>query len=84
MAIRDGASEDDIRNLPKYTFRQGSPFMRLDNDKKQEILRTQLESPNRNQVNELVLNPEDSVSTILIIFCFFYLFPLIHLSKFIL
>lgn len=74
MAIRDGASEDDIKRLPKYRFRQGSPFMNLDNDKKQEILRAQLESGNNNHINELVLNPEDSVSTILIIFSFFYCF----------
>ncbi|PON80663.1 43kDa postsynaptic protein [Parasponia andersonii] len=60
MAIRDGASEDDIKNLPKYRFRQGSPFMSLGNDKKHEILRAQLESGNNNHTNELVLNPEDS------------------------
>lgn len=64
MAIRDGASEDDIRNLPKYRFCQGNSSMTLDHDKKQDILKAQLESSNNNNIKELSLNPEDSVSSV--------------------
>ncbi|XP_062111889.1 E3 ubiquitin-protein ligase At4g11680-like [Humulus lupulus] len=60
MAIRNGASEDDIRSLPKYRFCQGSPFMNDDNEKKLEIVRVELESGSNNHINELELNPEDS------------------------
>lgn len=60
MAIRDGASEDDIKNLPKYRFCQGNSSMTLDHDKKQDILKAQLESSNNNNIKELSLNPEDS------------------------
>lgn len=63
MVIRDGASEDDIRNLPKYRFCQDSSLMTLDNDKKLDILTAQLESSN-NHIKELALNPEDSVSSV--------------------
>lgn len=64
MAIRDGASEDDIRNLPKYRFCQGNSSMTLDHNKKQDILKAQLESSNNNNIKELSLNPEDSVSSV--------------------
>ncbi|KAL5546891.1 hypothetical protein UlMin_006578 [Ulmus minor] len=59
MTIRDGASEDDIRNLPKYRFRQTDVLRTFDNDKKQEILKSQLLG-NNDHINDLVLHPDDS------------------------
>ena len=69
MTIRDGASEDDIWNLPKYRFRQSNVLGTFDNDKKQEILKSQLLG-NNDHINDLVLHPEDSVSTIILSYLF--------------
>lgn len=64
MIIREGASEDEIQTLPKYRFRQLNPFGTFDYDKKLEIVGERLEAGNNSDINELVLCPEDSVSTI--------------------
>lgn len=65
IIVKDGASEDDIRNLPKYRLRQDDDdsSMVLKNNKNQETLRAQFESGNDSYVNEFALSPEDSVST---------------------
>uniref|UniRef100_A0A2P2JS87 RING-type E3 ubiquitin transferase n=1 Tax=Rhizophora mucronata TaxID=61149 RepID=A0A2P2JS87_RHIMU len=60
IAMRKGASVDDIRNLPKYKYRQGSQFSTLENNKKQEVLGAQVGFGNTNSINELTLLPEDS------------------------
>ncbi|KAG2689881.1 hypothetical protein I3760_09G161400 [Carya illinoinensis] len=58
MTIREGASEDDIRSLPKYRFRQANP---LGFDKeKMKVARARVQSASSNHVNELCLHPEDS------------------------
>ena len=62
MTIREGASEDDIRSLPKYRFRQANPRRTFDDDRL-KVEWAKVESANRNHVNELCLHPEDSVST---------------------
>ncbi|KAF3441418.1 hypothetical protein FNV43_RR15332 [Rhamnella rubrinervis] len=64
MIIREGASEDEIRTLPKYRFRQLNPFGTFDYDKKLEIVGERLEAGNSSHINELVLCSEDSVSTV--------------------
>ncbi|KAK9266553.1 hypothetical protein L1049_001597 [Liquidambar formosana] len=65
MTIREGASEDDIRILPKYRFRQANPSTLIDNEKKQEIVGATLVLGNGNSTNELALHPEDSLLKLL-------------------
>uniref|UniRef100_A0A2P2JS93 RING-type E3 ubiquitin transferase n=2 Tax=Rhizophora mucronata TaxID=61149 RepID=A0A2P2JS93_RHIMU len=62
VAIRKGASEDDIRSLPKYKYRQEGQFNTLEDDRKQEVLGVRVRSGDANPINELFLLPEDSVS----------------------
>ncbi|GLT73035.1 hypothetical protein SLA2020_449220 [Shorea laevis] len=57
--IREGASEEDIRSLPKYRFRQANPLGIFDDDR-MKFEWARVESANRNHVNELSLHPEDS------------------------
>lgn len=64
MTIREGASEDDIRTLPKYRFHQNNPVGTFDNVKKLEIVVERLDSDDNNNIKELVLSSEDSVSTV--------------------
>ncbi|KAJ7942522.1 E3 ubiquitin-protein ligase [Quillaja saponaria] len=58
MSIREGASEEDIRSLPKYRFRHSRLFL-FDDDKKQ-VVRTRMDLGNSNYNTELSLHPEDS------------------------
>ncbi|XP_015888427.2 E3 ubiquitin-protein ligase At4g11680 [Ziziphus jujuba] len=60
MAIREGASEDEIQTLPKYRFHLHNPFGTCDNGKKLEIVVERLDSDNSSNVKELVLSSEDS------------------------
>lgn len=62
MTIRQSASEDDIRSLPKYRFCQANPLGTFDNDK-MKVAGARIESVNSNYTNERPLHPEDSVST---------------------
>ncbi|PIN18866.1 Anaphase-promoting complex (APC), subunit 11 [Handroanthus impetiginosus] len=59
MTIGDGASENDIRSLPKYLYRQKSTNETFEDDKKREV---DLKSLPGNGIStaELVLHPEDS------------------------
>ncbi|KAG2685360.1 hypothetical protein I3760_10G121800 [Carya illinoinensis] len=59
MTIRQGASEDDIRSLPKYRFCQANPLGTFDNDK-MKVAGARMESVNSNYTNERPLHPEDS------------------------
>lgn len=61
MDIREGASEDDIKLLPRYRFCDASLVRKIDNDEKQ-ALRAAVELGSCNCINDLVLHPEDSVS----------------------
>ena len=61
MKIREGASEDDIRLLPRYRFCDASLVRKVDNDEKQ-ALEAAVELGSCNSINDLVLHPEDSVS----------------------
>lgn len=69
--IREGASEEDIRSLPKYRFRQANPLGIFDDDR-MKFEWARVESANRNHVNELSLHPEDSVSTNALSSVFFF------------
>ncbi|KAH7556859.1 hypothetical protein ACOSP7_026137 [Xanthoceras sorbifolium] len=60
VATRKGASEDDIRSLPKYRYRLASPLRTMNNDEKQDAFGTGLESGSSNSSNELALYLEDS------------------------
>lgn len=62
MTIREGASEEDIKILPKFMFRQSNSIAALSNDKKPKVFRTMMESDNSTSICELCLHPEDSVS----------------------
>lgn len=61
MTIGDGASENDIRSLPKYLYRPQHTVGVFENEKKQEVSLSALEG-NSISMAELVLHPEDSVS----------------------
>ncbi|KAG6414456.1 hypothetical protein SASPL_127178 [Salvia splendens] len=60
MTIGDGASENDIRSLPKYIYRPQDIEGEFQNEKKQEVDLTALEGDSFSMA-ELVLHPEDSV-----------------------
>ncbi|KAF8398168.1 hypothetical protein HHK36_017094 [Tetracentron sinense] len=60
MAVREGASEDDIRILPKYRFRQCDPLKTFDEDTKQEVAEAIAELGSGDSISELALPPEDS------------------------
>ncbi|KAL6525579.1 hypothetical protein OROHE_015886 [Orobanche hederae] len=58
MTIRDGASENDIRYLPKYIYRQKNTA--VTSDKRQVVLTA---APgNSISASEIFLNPEDSLN----------------------
>ncbi|KAI3444258.1 hypothetical protein Pfo_000923 [Paulownia fortunei] len=59
MTIRDGASENDIRSLPKYLYRQPNTVGTFEDGHKEEVNLTALPG-NSNSRAELVLHPEDS------------------------
>lgn len=73
MTIRDGASESDIRSLPKYLYRQQNTVGSFDDGNKEVNLR--VIPGNSNSTPELVLQPEDSVSI-------YYIYPLVVLTTF--
>ncbi|KAJ0099280.1 hypothetical protein Patl1_21052 [Pistacia atlantica] len=60
VATRQGASEDEILSLPKYTYRLASPLGTSENAEKQDIIDARVGSSNSS--NELALYQEDSVS----------------------
>ncbi|XP_052174074.1 E3 ubiquitin-protein ligase At1g12760-like [Diospyros lotus] len=60
MTITEGASEDDIRTLPKYKYRQANPLMSSGNNRKQEPVELIIESGSCNSMPELALHPDDS------------------------
>lgn len=62
VATRQGASADDIRNLPKYRYRLASHLRASNNSEKQDVFGTETEMSNSNSTDELALHPEDSVS----------------------
>ncbi|XP_020960333.1 E3 ubiquitin-protein ligase At1g12760 isoform X1 [Arachis ipaensis] len=62
IRIREGASEEDIRSLPKYRFGQSNLLVLVD-DKKKQIVKAESDSYNENHISELFLEPDDSVST---------------------
>ena len=61
MKIREGASEDDIRLLPRYRFCDASLVRKVDDDKKQ-ALEAAVELGSSSSISDLALHPEDSVS----------------------
>ncbi|KGN54665.1 E3 ubiquitin-protein ligase At4g11680 [Cucumis sativus] len=63
MNFLEGASEDEIRALPKYRFHQDNPLESFDNDKKQEVGMT-LEPGYNGHTTEHTLNAEDSACCI--------------------
>lgn len=79
MTFLEGASEDEIRALPKYRFHQDDPLEPFDSDKKQDVGMT-LESGYNGHTTEHALNPEDSVSNNLI-FTFILFSSNLKLSK---
>ncbi|XP_031280434.1 E3 ubiquitin-protein ligase At1g12760-like [Pistacia vera] len=58
VATRQGASEDEILSLPKYTYRLASPLGTSENAEKQDIIDARVGSSNSS--NELALYQEDS------------------------
>lgn len=61
MATRQGASEDEIRSLSKFRYRESNPLNVPNNHKNQEGFGTSAELE-KNDPNELLLHPDDSVS----------------------
>lgn len=59
IRIREGASEEDIRSLPKYRFSQSNLLVMVDDKKPARI-----DSCNGSHIGELYLHPDDSVSTV--------------------
>ncbi|KAK7336379.1 hypothetical protein VNO77_16919 [Canavalia gladiata] len=59
MRIREGASEEDIRSLPKYRFSQSNLLVMVDDNKKQ-IVKARVDSCNGSHMSELSLDPDDS------------------------
>ena len=59
MKIREGASEDDIRLLPRYRFCDASLVRKVDDDKKQ-ALEAAVELGSSSSISDLALHPEDS------------------------
>ncbi|XP_042004298.1 E3 ubiquitin-protein ligase At4g11680-like [Salvia splendens] len=59
MTIGEGASENDIRSLPKYTYRPQDTVGAFQNKKEREVDLTALEGDSISMA-ELVLHPEDS------------------------
>lgn len=73
MTIGEGASESDIRMLPKYRYRQPSSIGTFKYLKKQET--GLIAQTGSNNIPELALNLEDSVSIhafLDFLACFFY------------
>lgn len=66
MTFLEGASDEEIKALPKYRFHQDNPLEPFDSDKKQELGMT-LESGYNGHTTEHALNPDDSVSNNLIL-----------------
>lgn len=62
MTTREGASEEDIRTLPKYTFRQAAVLGTFNLGKEREPISSTVELDNGHRIKELALHPEDSVS----------------------
>lgn len=62
MTTREGASEEDIRTLPKYTFRQAAVLGTFNCGKEREPIGAMVELDDNHRVKELALHPEDSVS----------------------
>lgn len=61
MTAREGASEEVIRALPKYTFRQAALGAFI-HGKEREPIGATTELDNDHLIKELALHPEDSVS----------------------
>ncbi|XP_021901226.1 E3 ubiquitin-protein ligase At1g12760-like [Carica papaya] len=59
MATRQGASEDEIRSLSKFRYRESNPLNVPNNHKNQEGFGTSAELE-KNDPNELLLHPDDS------------------------
>ncbi|TKY62767.1 E3 ubiquitin protein ligase RIE1 [Spatholobus suberectus] len=59
MRIREGASEEDIRSLPKYRFSQSNSLVMVDDNKKQ-LVKARVDSCNGSHMSELSLHPDDS------------------------
>lgn len=69
MTAREGASEEDIRTLPKYTFRQAPVLGTFDRAKERELVGAKLELDTNHRIKELALHPEDSVSNLPYLLC---------------
>ncbi|RDY09206.1 E3 ubiquitin protein ligase RIE1, partial [Mucuna pruriens] len=59
MRLREGASEEDIKSLPKYRFSQSNSLEMVDHNKKQ-FDNTRVDSCNGSHMSELSLHPDDS------------------------
>ncbi|KAL7097617.1 hypothetical protein ACP275_10G155900 [Erythranthe tilingii] len=60
MTIKDGASENDIRLLPKYFYRHQNTLPSFHNNNKKEEFISSAVPANSNSTPELVLHPDDS------------------------
>lgn len=60
MAIQEGASESDLRTLPKFLYSQTNPFGTLDSAVKQDGSGLAMEPGNSYSTSKLALHPEDS------------------------
>ncbi|XAR57504.1 hypothetical protein NMG60_11025668 [Bertholletia excelsa] len=60
ITMREGASENDIRTLPKYKYRQANSLNTFGRDWKQESAELTAGSGNINSTSELALHTEDS------------------------
>ncbi|XP_038903580.1 E3 ubiquitin-protein ligase At4g11680-like [Benincasa hispida] len=60
MTTREGASEEDIRTLPRYTFRQAAELGTVSRGKEREPIGATVELDNGHCIKELALHPEDS------------------------
>lgn len=81
MTTREGASEEDIRNLPKYTFRQAAVLGMFNRGKEREPIRAMMELDNDHRVKELALHPEDSVSYLSFMSNYYHLYAIFFFER---
>ncbi|KAI4348559.1 hypothetical protein L6164_009269 [Bauhinia variegata] len=60
VKMREGASDADIRSLPKYRFSQSNLLVMVDDNQKQ-VVKARTDTDNSNHASELSLHPDDSM-----------------------
>ncbi|KAI4348556.1 hypothetical protein L6164_009266 [Bauhinia variegata] len=59
IKMREGASDEDIRSLPKYRFSQSNLLVMVDDNQKQ-VVKARMDTDNSNFASEISLHTDDS------------------------